>query len=308
MTGAATARGTSGEPVMSIGEVLSRLRPEFPDVTISKLRFLEAEGLVEPYRAPSGYRKYAPAHLERLRFILTAQRDRYLPLRVIREQIEALDRGERVLGLPNPPPVPAVPSPAPPGPAEASPAPPPGPSGISTPAPRPAPPGATAAPPPMPRPTPTGTGTGTSPGTGAGSAALAGSAGTGVRLDLGDGRLSREQLAERSGLNEAGLVDLERYGLLVLSPDGAYSGEALTVARVAAQLGEFGIEARHLRPYRTTADREVGLLAQLLPPLTRQAGLGGRAQALETVHELAALCAQLHGALVRQGLRQVLGA
>ena len=69
-------------------------------MTISKLRFLEAEGLVEPMRAPSGYRKYTVAHVERLRFVLTAQRDRYLPLRVIREQIEALDRGERVVGLP----------------------------------------------------------------------------------------------------------------------------------------------------------------------------------------------------------------
>src|ERR1700730_739797 len=98
---------------MGIGEVLARLRPEFADVTISKLRFLEAAGLVEPLRAPSGYRKYTAAHLERLRFILTAQRDRYLPLRVIREQIEAMDRGERVLGLPPPPPpIPVAPVPA----------------------------------------------------------------------------------------------------------------------------------------------------------------------------------------------------
>jgi len=79
------------------------------------------------------------------------------------------------------------------------------------------------------------------------------------------------------------------------------------VARVAAQLRGYGIEARHLRPYRTTADREVGLLAQLVPTIARQSGSGGRLQALETVHELAALCAQLHGALVRQGLRQALG-
>src|ERR1700704_1441596 len=94
---------------MSIGEVLSQLRPEFADVTITKLRFLEAEGLVEPLRAPSGYRKYTAAHLERLRFILAAQRDRYLPLRVIREQIEATDRGERVIGLPPAPPPPPSP-------------------------------------------------------------------------------------------------------------------------------------------------------------------------------------------------------
>ena len=242
MTSAAPARDAPrGEPVMSIGEVLSRLRPEFPDITISKLRFLEAEGLVEPQRAPSGYRKYTHADLERLRFILTAQRDRYLPLRVIREQIDAIDRGERVLGLPSP-------SPGPRGEA-------------SEPTIRPS----------------------------------------------GDSRLSRAQLAERSGLDEDGLADLERYGLLVAAPNGDYGGEALMVARVAAQLRGYGIEARHLRPYRTTADREVGLLAQLVPTIARQSGSGGRLQALETVHELAALCAQLHGALVRQGLRQALG-
>ena len=119
--------------------------------------------------------------------------------------------------------------------------------------------------------------------------------------------LSRGQLRERSGLDEEGLADLERYGLLVAAANGDYGGEALMVARVAAQLRGYGLEARHLRPYRTTADREVGLLAQLVPTIARQAGSSGRMQALETVHELAALCAQLHGALVRQGLRQALG-
>lgn len=76
-------------PVMSIGEVLAHLRTEFPDTTISKLRFLEAEGLVEPQRTPSGYRKYSWDDVNRLRFVLTAQRDQYLPLRVIREQLDA---------------------------------------------------------------------------------------------------------------------------------------------------------------------------------------------------------------------------
>ncbi len=94
---------------MSIGEVLARLRPEFPEITISKLRFLEAEGLVEPMRTPAGYRKYTPSHLDRLKYVLSAQRDRYLPLRVIRDQLEALDRGERVVGLATPPPPPATP-------------------------------------------------------------------------------------------------------------------------------------------------------------------------------------------------------
>jgi len=247
-TGAAAARDVPrGEPVMSIGEVLARLRPEFPDITISKLRFLEAEGLVEPLRAPSGYRKYTGRHLDQLRFVLAAQRDRYLPLRVIRDQLAAQERGERVLGLP---PVPAA---------------------------RPAPAPAQMSEPPAPR------------------------------TELGDARLTRDQLSERSGLDEAGIVDLEQYGLLAPGSGGFYGSEALTIARIAARLGEFGLEGRHLRPYRTTADREVGLLAQLAPVLAHNTGPGGREQAMETVHELAALCAQLHGALVRQGLRQTLG-
>ncbi|MGW4212229.1 MerR family transcriptional regulator [Lentzea sp. NPDC004789] len=74
---------------MSIGAVLSQLRPEFPEVTISKIRFLEAEGLVRPARTASGYRQFTSADVERLRFVLSAQRDRYLPLKVIRDQLDA---------------------------------------------------------------------------------------------------------------------------------------------------------------------------------------------------------------------------
>jgi len=70
-----------------IGEVLARLRPEFPDVSVSKIRFLESEGLIEPARAPSGYRRFAAADVDRLRYILTAQRDEYLPLRVIKQRL-----------------------------------------------------------------------------------------------------------------------------------------------------------------------------------------------------------------------------
>jgi DNA-binding transcriptional MerR regulator len=253
MTGSAAAREPSGagtgeapararDVLYGIGQVLNLLRPEFADVTISKLRFLEAEGLVDPLRTPAGYRKYTPAHVERLRVVLAAQRDRYLPLRVIRERLR---EGDRLLGA-------ATPG----GPAPAA--------------------------------------------------------------EPGEGPLTRDQVRERSGLDEMGFADLEQYGLLVRGPGGFYGPEALTVACIAARLGLYGLAARHLRPYRATADREVGLLAQLVPPLSKQGGRGdapgpgptrpdGRAQALETVKELAALCAQLHGALVRQGLRSVLG-
>jgi DNA-binding transcriptional MerR regulator len=82
---------------LSIGEVLSLLRVDFPDITISKIRFLEAEGLIEPERSPSGYRKFAPVDVDRLRYVLSVQRDHYLPLRVIKERLEALGRDPEAL-------------------------------------------------------------------------------------------------------------------------------------------------------------------------------------------------------------------
>jgi DNA-binding transcriptional MerR regulator len=89
----------SAEPARAyfgIGEVIAQLRAEFPDISVSKIRFLEAEGLIQPARSPSGYRKFGPADVDRLRYILTAQRDRYLPLRVIKDQLN----GDRPAGAP----------------------------------------------------------------------------------------------------------------------------------------------------------------------------------------------------------------
>lgn len=83
---------------LGIGEVLARLRPEFPDVSVSKIRFLESEGLIEPVRSPSRYRKFDEDDVERLRYILTAQRDHYLPLRVIKERLLPPDGGAAPAG------------------------------------------------------------------------------------------------------------------------------------------------------------------------------------------------------------------
>lgn len=89
-----TSAVPAGSAHLSIGEVLACLRPDFPDLTISKIRFYEAAGLVEPARTPAGYRKFSTRDVERLRYVLTAKHDRYLPLRVIRDQLEAIDAGE----------------------------------------------------------------------------------------------------------------------------------------------------------------------------------------------------------------------
>ncbi len=98
-----TAVGHRAHGGMSIGSVLDQLRPDFPDITISKIRFLESEGLISPERTPSGYRRFSVADCERLRFVLTAQRDQYLPLKVIKEQLEAIDSGVAMLSEARPP-------------------------------------------------------------------------------------------------------------------------------------------------------------------------------------------------------------
>ena len=94
---------------LSIGEVLASLRPDFPDLTISKIRFYETAGLVEPARTPAGYRKFSSDDVERLRYVLTAKHDHYLPLRVIRSQLEAIDAGNPAVPEPEPAPETASP-------------------------------------------------------------------------------------------------------------------------------------------------------------------------------------------------------
>ena len=101
---------------LSIGEVLEEIRADFPDITISKIRFLESEGLIEPERTPSGYRKFFPKDVDRLRYILGMQRDQFLPLKVIKERITATGNGGSlpapVVGASPPPPGTAAPTPA----------------------------------------------------------------------------------------------------------------------------------------------------------------------------------------------------
>jgi len=102
-------------PGMAIGKVLALLKGEYPDISISKIRFLEAEGLITPERAPSGFRRYSKADVERLRYILNAQKTNYLPLKVIRENLGLIDQGiEPVHPEPVEPPKPVNPEPAPP--------------------------------------------------------------------------------------------------------------------------------------------------------------------------------------------------
>lgn len=94
--GPSPRRGAQQDVLLTIGKVIALLEPDFPDLSVSKIRFLEAEGLITPSRSGSGYRKYTDADVERIRYILAAQRDHFWPLKVIREALDALDRGEEL--------------------------------------------------------------------------------------------------------------------------------------------------------------------------------------------------------------------
>jgi DNA-binding transcriptional MerR regulator len=297
---AGSAAATSG--LISIGEVLAQLREDFPDVTISKLRFLEAEGLVEPQRTPAGYRKYNQADVRRLRYVLEAQRDRFLPLRVIRDQLAAIDRGETPTGLvggarptgSSPEPMPTSPAASPAqSPATHSPALP------------------TAHAPPTAYPS---MAVGASMSARASMSAYAspaapGSLSTGPTVGGSTARMrfSRTEVLGRSGLTDAMLTELEATGLLGSRANGWFDGDAVVVAEVAGALATYGLAPRHLRAYRAGADREVGMFAQLLAPLQRSSMPAAQARAAEVVGELTMLSQQLHAALVRIGLRDVLG-
>ncbi|MFJ2647704.1 MerR family transcriptional regulator [Streptomyces sp. NPDC087420] len=230
--GAGHGTAPSGDTLLSIGAVLGRLRVEFPEVTMSKIRFLEAEGLVEPRRTSSGYRKFGPQDVERLTQVLRMQRDHYLPLKAIREHLDALGRGERL----------PLPSQQRQRRAETGPAP------------------RTAA------------------------------------------RIGREELLAASGADASALDEWESYGLITPTPDGGYDAESVTVAKLVADLGRFGLEPRHLRIMRAAAQREAGMVEQVVAPLRRHRNPQTRAHAEATTRELATLSVKLHAALFRTAL------
>ncbi len=236
---------------MSIGEVLSTLRSDFPDVTISKIRFLESEGLVEPQRTASGYRKFRHEDVDRLRYVLRAQRDRYLPLRVIKDHLDALDRGLE----------------------------PPAQSGAGGPrAPR---------------------------------AVLEHDGfpeAEAFARETSDLRLSRSELCEAADIEEPLLRELEGFGLLGPRAGAAhYDGDALLVAKTAGELARFGVEPRHLRASKAAAEREAGLVEQVITPLLRQRGPDSQARAEEATRELGALSVRLHAVLIKIALRRLPG-
>ncbi|MBU4465068.1 MAG: MerR family transcriptional regulator [Actinobacteria bacterium] len=226
---ATPARGRSASTgVLSIGQVLARLTPDFPSLTTSKLRFLEVQGIVTPERTESGYRKFTPADLERLRLALTLQRDHYLPLVVIREYLAELDAGRD----------PVPPSASPPS---------------IVPAPR---------------------------------------------------RYRRDELLSVAGASPQLLNDAVSTG--VVAGGDAYGEQALQVLRALVALDRHGIEPRHVRTLRQSAEREVALIESALASLLRRTDAASRARASEVAPELAARLDELRSIFVRAAVERII--
>jgi len=280
---------------LSIGEVLAALNDEFPDITISKIRFLESQGLVNPERTPSGYRKFYPHDLARLRWILYQQKQHFLPLKVIKERLDELPPGEEGRLL-DPAPATAAEATEPDATAAEGAA-----VGTLT-----APPVATAPAPPARR----------TPGrrTPAFAPTLPADEG-GAENDVvpahdTDAQYSRAELVAAAGINDAQLSELEGYGLVAPSREvdrvAQYDDDALDVARIAAGFFRRGIEARHLRMYRTSAEREAVLFGQALMPFIRQRNPEARARLQDELVELSTLGRRLRTALLRNAVRETL--
>jgi DNA-binding transcriptional MerR regulator len=241
-----TAPDTPALAGMSIGAVLEMLRPDFPDVTISKIRFLEAEGLVTPERTASGYRRFTAYDCARLRFVLTAQRDQYLPLKVIKAQLDAQPDGE----LPETKSVYAVPRLVP-----------------------------------------------VDDGDDARDTAAVAPAQV---------RLSREDLLARSGVSNDFLIGLVKAGIIKPGPAGFFDEHSVVTAQCAQALEEYGVEPRHLRAFRSAADRQSDLIAQIAGPVVKADKAGARDRADDLAREVAALAIALHTSLIKSAVRDVL--
>lgn len=221
------AQVRSGRVLLSIGQVLSTLTPEFSDLTPSKLRFLEEQGLVTPARTASGYRKFCEDDIERLRTILTLQREHYLPLKVIRSYLAEQDAGR----------TPILP-------------------GTSGPQ----------------RPTMLSTAR----------------------------RFSREELLHEAGASPALLH--EAVSASLIAPAEVYGEDQLTVLIALADLHRRGIEPRHLRGLRASAERDIGLIETALTPVLRRGDASARARTAEHARELAADLEAVRSSIVRAGI------
>jgi DNA-binding transcriptional MerR regulator len=226
----ATATERPTQPrLLTIGTVCGMLKEEFPDISISKIRYLEDQGLLTPRRTEGGYRLFSEEDVERLETILRLQRDEFLPLRVIRQELASPAAKERRRKRP-------------------------------------------------------------------------------AGLTESEEDIDLAELCERAGI-DAGLArELEEYGLLVPRSAGGekrYPESDAEIALACGGLARYGIAPRHLRAFRTSADREAGLLEQIVAPALRARNPDRRRSGLEDLETLADLSRELSQLLFRRALRKV---
>jgi DNA-binding transcriptional MerR regulator len=311
---------------LSIGEVLAALNDEFPDITISKIRFLESQGLIDPERTPSGYRKFYVDDVTRLRWILFQQKENFLPLKVIKERLDELSPAE-LTRLDTEPPDDAIevgvdvrsPTEPPPDEPDEMVAPSSAKARVAS-APEPtsrveAQP-ARSAPAPSSRPTPATRrrAPGGRPPAFAPTLPLddadhdTPSAAPAAADD--EGLVTRDELCAAAGVTPAQLGSLEEYGLVTpareAGNDVRFDADAVETAAIAAGFFARGLESRHLRMYRTFAEREAGLFGQVLLPYVRQRNPESRARLQSELVELARLGRRLRTVQLRDAVRDTL--
>jgi len=283
----------SDDSSRSIGEILDDLRGDFPDISVSKIRFLESQGLITPERSPSGYRQFTDDDLELLRWILRQQRDHYLPLKVIRRRLKEGDGPGREAAAAT---------------AESAGGPAPGrvaaaamaveEARLTLPEPAPA---AAAADDDAVWFVPDGTDPAASPGPTATGPAPPPAPAPADELwpERGTTHYSRDDVRREAGLDERAMAELESFGLLPApGPDG-YDAEALRIAELASAFFGYGVEARHLRMYKRFAEQEATLLGQVAMPTANARDAGAAAKAAEALSDLARLGAALRLSLLR---------
>lgn len=312
---------TADSDHQSIGEVLGALRDEFPDVTISKIRFLESQGLIDPERTPSGYRKFRERDLARLRWILKQQKDNFLPLKIIKARLD--DAGPDAL----PPDVDGEGSPDAVGDDAA-------PVSTSATSKRASAksPSSKAASPKVPATKAKRASRAKSPKRAA-ARPPSGRASESpdseptfepqrlplepdadpdedLRAMTTGASFTRKELATASGLSDVQLDELEQYGLIVPAAGSGtrvvFAEDALVVANLAAEFAAHGIGPRHLRMFRSFADREAGLYDQVIAPRLRRKNPEARAQARDDLVDLARLGRALRSAFLREATATML--
>ncbi|MEO6468047.1 MAG: MerR family transcriptional regulator [Acidimicrobiia bacterium] len=295
----------------SIGEVLATLRDEFPDITISKIRFLESQGLIDPERTPSGYRKFRDNDVARLSWILAQQKENFLPLKVIKARLDAAGPDALPPDI-EPTAIESADAESAAGAADAA-------KSKRTRAAKPRPTSGTSDPSratPKPR-------AAAGPRTAKAAAAKTGKAATAptpalfetqmlplddgtdddIGIDASGASLTRAELAKAAGLTDAALADLEEYGMLAPAAGSGdrvvFDEQALVIARLAAEFAAHGIGPRHLRMFRVFAEREAGLYDQVIAPRLRRRNPEARAQARDDLVDLARLGRAMRAAYLR---------